>query len=196
MPSSAANKYAQLSGRAAVILKADRHAFSGQEVQAIYGATFVAQVAAWNAYVVGLVGCFFREVSDPTLARFHAMHTLARTAAERSLDRFNTPNAENTRTLLLTCCGYDPWSDWQWPVRRMNGLAVRERLNEILKVRHSLAHGFPMPGFSWTQNPSGQVRLTGKTLTWTRSFLAHLVSGTDRGMANHLTTVYGVPVPW
>jgi hypothetical protein len=55
MPSTAAVKYKALAARASVILKADRSTLGRHEVQSLYGAAFVAQVAAWNAYVVGLL---------------------------------------------------------------------------------------------------------------------------------------------
>lgn len=196
MPSVAAIKYRALAAHASVILKADRSSVGRQEVQALYGATFVAQVAAWNAYIVGLVGCFFQEVANPSVADFHAIHTLANAAARVQLERFNTPNAENTRNLMLVTTGYDPWPDWQWPARGMNALAVRLRLNEILKVRHSLAHGYSMPGYQWTQAKSGETRLTVEILAWTRAFFSHLVAATDLGLKAHLGTVYGVIATW
>lgn len=196
MPSAAAIKYKALAAHASVILKADRSTLSRLEVQAVYGAAFVAQVAGWNAYVVALVRCFFQEVSNPAVANFHAMHTLVSTAAKFQLDRFNTPNAENTRNLILGWTGYDPWPDWLWPARSMNALAVRLRLNETLQVRHSLAHGFAMPGYPWTQSVLGETRLTLAELGWTRAFFNHLVATTDRGLRNHLNTVYGVMPGW
>jgi hypothetical protein len=78
----------------------------------------------------------------------------------------------------------------------MNALSVQQRLNEILKVRHSLAHGFDTPGYSWTQPASGENRLTLEALTWTRAFLNHLVASTDRGLRNHLVNVYGAAPAW
>ncbi len=196
MASPAANKYKSLAAHATIILKADRSMLGREDVQALYGAAFVAQVAAWNAYVAGLIGCFFQEVANPMAVQFHAMHTLANTAAISRLDRFNTPNAENTRDLIISCTGYDPWADWQWPARSMNALATRIRLNEILKVRHSLAHGFAMPGYSWTQAASGETRLTVRELAWTRAFFNHLVTRTDLGLRVHLVAVYRVAPGW
>ena len=105
-------------------------------------------------------------------------------------------NAENTRSLIIACTGYDPWIDWQWPARGMNALATRLRLNEILKVRHSLAHGFPMPGYTWNQAASGETRLTLEGLAWTRAFFNHLVATTDRGLRAHLNAVYAVAARW
>jgi hypothetical protein len=196
MPSAAAIKYRELTTRASVILKADRSKLGRKEVQAMYGAAFVAQTAAWNAYVVRLVDCFFQEVANPAVANFHAMHTLANSIARSQLERFNTPNAENTRNLILASTGYDPWTDWQWTARRMNALSVRNRLNEILKVRHSLAHGFAMPAYSWNQAASGETRLTLYDFGWMRTFLNHLVVSTDRGLKSHLNTVYSIVPNW
>ncbi len=196
MPSPAATKYKSLAANASVILKADRSRLGREDVQALYGAAFVAQVAAWNAYVVELVRCFFQLVANPTIAQFHAMHTLATRAAESLLDRFNTPNAENARNLIIASTGYDPWPDWQWPARGMNALDTRLRLNEILKVRHGLAHGFAMPAYSWTQGPSGQTRLTMKDLAWTQAFFNHLVTTTDLGLKTHVVAIYQVVTGW
>jgi hypothetical protein len=78
----------------------------------------------------------------------------------------------------------------------MSVLAVRLRLNEILKVRHSLAHGFAMPGYAWTQTASGDTRLTPAELAWTRAFFNHLVASTDRGIKSHLKAVYAVTPAW
>jgi hypothetical protein len=196
MPSPAAVKYRSLATHATIILKADRRMLSRKQVQALYGAAFVAQVAAWNAFVTDLIGCFFQEVANPMIGQFHAMHTLANAAAVSLLDRFATPNAENTRNLIIACTGYDPWPNWDWPARGMNALAARLRLNEILKVRHSLAHGFAMPGYSWTQNASGETRLTVEGLTWTRAFFNRLVTSTDRGLKSHVVATYGVVPRW
>ena len=196
MASPAAIKYKSLVLRATVILRADRSMLSRKDVQVLYGAAFVAQVAAWNAYISGLITCFFHEVANPVQVQFHAMHTLAEAAAKTRLDRFNTPNAENTRNLIVGCTGYDPWTDWQWPTRGMNALATRIRLNEILKVRHSLAHGFAMPGYSWTQSKSGETRLTVGEVARTRTLFNHLVATTDRGLRAHLIATFGVVPSW
>lgn len=197
MASPAATRYTLLSKDAAVILKADRSGLARVDQQALFGGAFVLQVAAWNAYTADLIGCFFQGVANPLSVNYHAMHTLARAAADAKLGRFNTPNAENTRNLILSCTGYDPWNDWQWAARGMNALATRVRLDEILKVRHSLAHGGPtMPGFAWNRSPSGQTRLTVSVLDWTRRFFNHLVATTDSGLRTHVVATFGIGAPW
>jgi hypothetical protein len=200
MPSPTALRYRTAAPGTLVILRTaregKRRGLSGADIQTIYGAALVADVAAWNAYVAGLVRDFYAETADPFLIKFHAIHTVARKAAETLLDRFNTPNSERTRELLIACAGYDPWNDWQWPAKGLNGLLVRERLNQILKVRHSFAHGFSMPSYPWTQSSTGQVRLTLASLRWNHAFFKNLVNVTDMGMKNHLMTNYGAATTW
>lgn len=196
MPSPAANKYLVLSSAASRTLEISREQSDQERLRTLYGAAFVTEVAGWNAYTSELINSFFTTVASPLDAHFHAMHSLASAAAKMKLDRFNTPNAENTRNLILQCTGYDPWPDWSLPARGMTALAVRERLNEVLKVRHSLAHGFAMPAYTWTQSPAGLVRLTRSSVEWTRSFIGNLVAATDRGLRQYVLTVYGLQVAW
>lgn len=128
------------------------------DAQVYYHAALAAYVAAWDAYINNLVRDFYDAIADPLDTKFHAIYTVAQKLAERSLSRFNTPNWENTRNLLILCTGYDPIHDWIWTRRGMGSVQVRQRLNEILRVRHSFAHGFSMPAYSWNQSSSGRVQ--------------------------------------
>ena len=166
------------------------------EIQVYYHAALAAYVATLNAYINNLVRDFYDVIADSSKPRFHAIYTIAQQAAERAVERFNTPNWENTRNLLVQYTGYDPIGDWVWTRRGMDGLQVRVRLNEILQVRHSFAHGFDMPAYSWTQSPSGRVRLTSKAIQETEAFFKNLVNVTDSGMKSHINLAYGLDSIW
>ena len=196
MPSPALLRFDELMLRADTIMGVDSSGLSRKEVQALFGAVFTAQVAAWNAYVVAVVRAFYLEVANAALPTFHAMHTISRSHADKELDRFNTPNAENTRNLVAICTGYDPWPDWAWPRSGLSALAARQRVNEILKVRHSFAHGFAMPSYAWNVGATGQTRLTSAVLRWNRAFLVGIAVRTDAGITAHIRAVYGRAGTW
>jgi hypothetical protein len=139
---------------------------------------------------------FYREVADPVLPKYQSIHALVGALGAVALGRFNTPNYENSRELLVRFTGYDPIGDWIWPTRGMNAQQVRERLNEILRVRHSFAHGFGLPALSWTQSATGRVRLTVEGVHAVESFLSNLVRRTDRGMQRHISSQYGLAIAW
>ena len=169
---------------------------SRDEIQVYYHAALTGYVAAWNAYIDNLVRDFYDMIADSANPKFDAIHTLAKGTIENALTRFNTPNWENTRNLLSQCTGYDPINDWGGSQTNMNLEQVRQRLNEILRVRHSLAHGSDMPAYNWTQSPSGKVRLTGKAIQKTDAFFKNLVKVTDRGMKTHIESTYGLTSIW
>ena len=98
--------------------------------------------------------------------------------------------------ILEQYTGYDPINDWVWTRRGMVNQQVHERLNEILRVRHSFAHGFGMPDYDWTQSPSGRVRLTSKAIQETETFFRNLVKVTDRGMKAHIELTYKLANIW
>ena len=161
------------------------------EIQVYYHAALAAYVAAWNAYIKNIVYDFYDVIPNSS-----PIYAIARQAAERSTERFNTPNWENTQKFLEQGTGYDPINDWVWSRREMSGLQVRVRLNEILRVRHSFAHGFEMPAYNWTESPSGKARLTSKAIQETEAFFKNLVKVTDRGMKVHIESIYRLTGFW
>ena len=164
---------------------------SQDEIQVCYHAALTAYVAVWNVYIKNLVRDFYDVIPNSS-----PVYVIARQAAEKASGRFNTPNWENTQKFLEDCTGYDPINDWIWSRRRMNGFQVRARLNEILRVRHSFAHGFDMPTYDWTRSPSGNIRLTSKAIQDTEAFFKNLVKVTDRGMKEHIELTYGLASIW
>ena len=185
MPSLAASGY-KMTVKKAFALRQDH-------------ASLAVCTSAWNAYVIGIINNFFSVIAEPLEPKFSAVYNIANEAAEGQLKRFNTPNSKNSRDIILQCTGYDPINDWMWYRNGrlyLNGQQTRERLNEILGVRHSFAHGFSIPAYSWTQLSNGQVRLTKTSVQEVELFFNNLVRVTDREMKAHIKLLYGTETDW
>ncbi len=198
MASPAAVKYRSSAERARVLRDAisdSRFSPLARDAAQVFAHAYLTSiVAAWDAYINELVRNFYAETADPLNPLFHAIHSVAQRASEER--RFNTPNWENTRNFLILTTGYDPISDWIWPVRKMGVQQIQERLNQVLRVRHSFAHGFGIPAYPWTRSRSGRVRLTMQSLRDTEKFFRNLVERTDAGMKKHLRATFGKGTSW
>ena len=159
-------------------------------------AALATYVASWDSYTKMLSAAFFTETADPGLLKFSALHDLLSSLHRGAIKKLNTPNSDNVRTFLVSYTGYDPIGDWIWPERSMNGLIVRQRLDEILKVRHSFAHGIAMPAYGLNTTASGDVRLTFEIVKYTEKFLVNLVTRTDNGMKQHILLTYDAAHSW
>ena len=192
MPSPAASTYTTLASRIQTLRKAatDRRLrpMSLDEIRIYYHAGLTAYVAAWNTYIKNLVRDFYDVIVDPSDPKFRAIYTIARQRAENALTRFNTPNAENTRNILVWYTGYDPINTLLW--------IQREKLDDIVEVRHSFAHGFDMPSNTWIQSLSRKGHLTSKAIQEVEAFFKNLVEVTDRGMKAYIESTYGLVSIW
>ncbi|MBF0849799.1 hypothetical protein HKD27_02525 [Gluconobacter sp. R75690] len=148
-------------------------------------AALASYVAGWDAYLNLVIKEFVQKTSNTTNIEFSFLHTILSPIVDEKLKKFNTPNWENSRELLMACTGYDPISDWPWRKAQFNRQQSQEFLNQILKVRHSFAHGFSMPTYAWTQTPSGRIQLNDKSLRKIERFFSHLVLETDIGLARY-----------
>ena len=80
----------------------------------------------------------------------------------------------------------------QWDEKEM-----RDRLNAWVQVRHSIAHGFPLPNdVAWIRNAGGQPPLNLYLLRQCKKLFARLVVQTDAAFAAFLQDHHGVGAPW
>jgi hypothetical protein len=112
---------------------------------ALNRAIVMFSVGAWQAYVQDAVTVSY-DLLEPPLGQPQGWYQVLRGLLVRAVEQYNTPNAENTRNLLLHV-GFDPWPVWTWregPIR-LSAPEVRTRLNRWLRVRHTIAHGDDLP---------------------------------------------------
>ena len=192
MSSPAASTYTTSVSRIGTLRKTatDRRLrpMSLDEIRIYYHAGLTAYVAAWNAYIKNLVRDFYDVIADPSDPKFRAIYTIARKRAENALARFNTPNAENTRNILVWYTGYDPINTLLW--------IQRGHLDDIVEVRHSFAHGFDIQPNTWTRSLSRSGHLTSKTIQVAEVFFKDLVEVTDSGMKVYIESTYGLEDIW
>ncbi len=105
-------------------------------------AVVVLTVAAWQSYVQDLLAELLELFAIPAGEHGRALYVAINADARRAMHDFATPNAENTRNLLMRT-GFDPWPHWQWQAGplRISTARARERMNQWLAVRHAIAHG-------------------------------------------------------
>lgn len=200
MPSQAAIAHFDARARAkklmSLVVDVRLRPISRDDSRVYLHAALAAHVAGWESYIERLIGNFFVAIVDNAIPKYLVLHGLFLKRSEHAASKFNTPSWEKSRELLSDYTGYDPINDWDWPNRRLTGPLLRARLNEILKVRHSFAHGFPMEKYAWNTSAAGEVRLTHSILSDVDALFLHLVKRTDKGMKSHLRTNFGVQVSW
>lgn len=176
------------------------------EHDAIHRAGVVMTVAAWQAYiekvlVEGLDAIAADIDNHAAPAPNWAKHTykMRRASLLTAIKRFNTPNDVNVRDLFLEALDFSPWPSWCWRSgpRQWSVEEVRSRTNTWVLVRHSVAHGFPLPGnVPWLQDNHCRARLTLGLLKECRRHFTHLVNQTDRSFSAHLVDHHGLAAPW
>lgn len=177
-------------------LRRAKQSLDRDEVQSVLSASLTASVSSWQSYIVGLISDFHDELMNPGDPHFTTMHGISRALSTAAVEKFNTPNWENSRTLISVCTSYDPIAVWQWTAKGLNVQAVQQRLNQILKVRHSFAHGFAVPAYAWTQDSRGRVRLTVEAIQFSENLFRHLVLSTDAGIKASVLVPLGRGSGW
>lgn len=110
-------------------------------------AVIVLAIASWQAVVQDMARYLLRTGMPPPADPNYGFARLIEGQVKRELDRFSTPNAENTRN-LLRLVGFDPRTYWTWnapgrgnKVVPLGPAQVEENLRDWLNVRHAIAHG-------------------------------------------------------
>jgi hypothetical protein len=119
-------------------------------------AVVVLTVAAWQAYIEDLARAIVRTIQPAQGAQGYGLWQLVKAATESALGRFNTPNADNVKQFLSNV-GFDPYPHWSWgggPSTVTPGAAA-QRINDWLRVRHTVAHGDELPAVAVIDRTAG-----------------------------------------
>lgn len=202
MPSKAYSHYQVQRSRADLLTNHAgkmRGAHLKKDKEVFLHAALAAHVACWDSYIKQVVKEKYDAIYAVAPPGYVMLHDISKKRTDASAVKLNTPNAENTRKFLIESSGFDPWGLWvniSFGASKLSALHVRERINEIFKVRHSFAHGFVMPSFTWNQDASGNARLNCNILRSVSQFFDELVTNTDSGYSAFISTNFNIPQPW
>lgn len=163
-----------------------------------FHAHLAGMVGAWEAYIESVTEEYLNVIRRHCRRPIDlALHGLLAAEGQRQRQRFNTPNWENCREHLINFTGFDPISWWVWPKWSLTTpISCQERLNEILKLRHSFAHGFAMPAFTWLHLSGSSRLLSVQVCNSIAALLEGLCEATDSGLYAHLKSVAGSGATW
>lgn len=197
MPStSLARANDQLSSARYLCRAATDNSTTYGERQILYHASLAASVASWNNYIRMILREYYDSLRLQNNKQLSQFSLFARNMLDKELEKFNTPNFENSRNLIFITTGFDSFSYWNWAGRKMSSVQINSYLNEILKVRHSFAHGHAMPSYSWTQGKHGAPRLTKVATVQINDLIKHLCKLTDKELSRFLSHTFGAAPPW
>lgn len=172
--------------------------------EALHSAGVAMTVAAWQSYLEKLIF----EAMDAIEADLNAaqaprwpLHVfyLKRADIKTKIGSFMTPNADNSRRLLKECIDIDVWSAWEYRVgpRQWSAQETSNRTNAWLKIRHSFAHGSPLPdNIAWITGDNGEARLNLTLLKECKRHFTHLADKTDHEVGNVLRGRHGLTINW
>lgn len=202
MPSQARTNFRRAIDRTVLLRKACCQQRRGRKLsddvrQVHYHSHLAACVAAWETYVESIILEFLDRAARPLDPAYSELRTLLRDCAANANKKFNTPNWDNSRNHIIKHTGFDPISSWSTARRGSSSISSKTFLNEILLVRHSFAHGFPLPPtVPWLTVDGSQRLLSVQNLKEVESFLKSLTVATDSGLSARLSSFFSVQVNW
>jgi hypothetical protein len=167
-----------------------------EEIEPPLHASLAAYVSGWEIFVESITLEFLDKQITVSSAKASLFAKVLRDEASRTIARFNTLNFNESRDLILRFTGFDPLSVMNSSRLAMTSTQVQTRLNEILKVRHSFAHGHALPPLAWLTRYAHQSRLSKRAVRSVEALLGDLSENIDRGLAAYAATTIGGPAIW
>jgi len=159
----------------------------------LYLLSVVGYVAAWQAYWEDLLKNFL-HYSGPLFTGVDArLHQIVTDQANDAIKRFRSPYPKNINDLFHRFAGLKPADHFKY--RAMTNSETREALNDMVDLRHQVAHGV---------NISVPLFLAARSSVWlgkaevnkVDKFLTSIANKADVLLANHLNKFYPCSPSW
>lgn len=120
------------------------------KIKFLHASYMIFLVALWQTFWVRLSKVAFECLTNSNPHPAFNENLLAQ--FENTLKRFNTPDAENIDKLIKVATGINKLSN-HWRVRELSNKATKQRLKDILEIRHKIAHtGYSSTPLSYDEN--------------------------------------------
>jgi hypothetical protein len=113
--------------------------------QCLFRSAVACAVGCWEGYIESALKEFVSKTRLQTHRKAWTLIVQFESLVDKLAADFNTPNWDKSRELILSVTGMDPYSSWVWRPYYANANDTKTFFNGILQVRHSFAHGFPVP---------------------------------------------------
>ena len=111
----------------------------------LLSAAIAQGVGCWEGYLEAVLREFVSKTRVQAHRRAWTLIVQFEALVDKMASDLNTPSWDKCRDLLLSITGMDVYPSWIWPAKFANQTDTKAYFDGILKVRHSFAHGFPVP---------------------------------------------------
>lgn len=113
--------------------------------QTLLKASVAHAVGCWEGYLEAVLREFVSKTRVQAHRRSWTLIVQFEALVDQLTSSLNTPNWEQSREIILNVTGMDPYPSWIWQPTYSNQTDTKEHFDGIVRVRHSFAHGFPIP---------------------------------------------------
>lgn len=111
----------------------------------LLSASIAQAVGCWEGYLEAVLREFVSKTRVQAHRKAWTLIVQFESVVDKMVSELNTPNWDKCRELVLSVTGMDAYPSWIWTPRFTNQTDTKAFFDGILTVRHSFAHGFPIP---------------------------------------------------
>jgi hypothetical protein len=111
----------------------------------LLSASVAQAVGCWEGYLEAVLREFVSKTRVQAHRRAWPLIVQFESLVDKMASELNTPSWEKCRDLVLNVTGMDVYPSWIWTGKFSNQTDTKAYFDGILRVRHSFAHGFPVP---------------------------------------------------